>query len=133
MKRQTVILRDEATRKQVLGVLAAMSLEKPVKVEWETYRKNRSLNQNSLMWMWINQLADKVSDDTGHTPQEIHEYFKMSFLSPVITEIMGKTVEIRTTTKLNTAEMHDYMERIYQWAVGQGYYLPLPEELGRTR
>jgi len=133
MKRQTVIVRDELTRKQVLGVLAAVSLEKPVQVEWQTWRKKRSLNQNSLMWKWINDLAAKVSDETGHTPQEIHEYFKAQFLTPRIVEIAGETIEIRTTTTLSTAEMHDYMERIYAWSVGQGYYLPLPEELGRTR
>ena len=133
MKRQSVIIRDDFTRKQVLGVLATVSLDKPLQVEWQTYRKRRSLNQNSLMWKWINELADKVSDDTGHTPQEIHEYFKAEFLSPKIVEIAGRPVEIRTTTSLTTAEMHDYMERIYQWAAEQGYYLPIPEELGRTR
>jgi hypothetical protein len=133
MKRQTVIIRDETTRKIVLGILAAVSLEKPLEVEWQTYRKRRSLNQNSLMWKWINELADRVSDDSGHTSQEIHEYFKAQFLSPRIIEIGGKTIEIRTTTTLNTAEMHDYMERIYQWSATQGYYLPLPEEMGRTR
>lgn len=133
MKKQTAIIRDEATRKQVLGVLAKISLDKPLQVEWQTYRKRRSLNQNNLMWMWINDLVEKVSDDTGHTPQEIHEYFKGQFLTPKIIEVMGQKFEVRTTTTLTTQEMTDYMNRIYAWACEQGYYLPLPEELGRTR
>lgn len=131
MKKQSVIIRDEETRKRVIQILSSVGLDKPVKVEWGTYSKARSLNQNALMWKWINEVADIIADDTGYTPNEMHEYFKHEFLTPRVIDVNGTVIEIYSTTKLTTQEMSEYMGKIQAWAAQQGYYLPSPEDMQR--
>ena len=53
-----------------------LPLNKKVIVEIKEYRRNRSLAQNRLMWMWYGPIAEYVGD----TPEEIHEHCKASIL-----------------------------------------------------
>lgn len=127
--KQTVIIRDEVLRARVIGLIQAINLDKPWRVTVEPYRKRRSLSQNSLMWLWLNEVADHVSQHTGMDADDIHEFFKQKFLSAKIIEVAGETVECRTTTKLTTLEMSDYMNRIYAFVTAElGVLLLLPQE-----
>lgn len=129
MKKQTIPLANEAHRYSVLKFFEAVSLDKPLRVTVEENRPRRTLSQNALMWKWLNEAADKLAEYSGHAPDEIHEFLKAKFLPPTIVEVNGEIREYRTTTKLNTREMHDYMERVYQFLAGEcGIYLTLPEE-----
>ena len=123
-------IRTEEDRKQVLETITLLNLEKPWTVEIKPYRKKRTLSQNALMWKWIETVANHVSQHTGYTKAEVHEHFKAMFLPPKRVEIGGKVSEQRTTTKLTTKEMAQYMDAIYRWAAGElGLVLPIPEEL----
>jgi hypothetical protein len=81
------------------------------------------------MWLWLNEVADHVSKHTGHDLDEIHDAFKQKFLPAKIKEVLGETIDCRTTTKLTTLEMSEYMDRIYAFVTSElGVILPLPQE-----
>lgn len=127
MKRQSIIMRDEAIRKRVLDILAAVSLEKPWFVEWGPYRKKRSLNQNALMHKWF----EIVADFTGDTPDGVKETYKEMFL-PRVPSKLGDGTRLKSTAELDTTEAKDFMDRVYIHATTVlGLYLPIPEDLGR--
>jgi len=127
--KQTAIMRTDADRKRVLDVLAAVSLGKPVRVEWEVGFKRRSLNQNNLYHM----LVGVIAKETGNSHEAVHEAIKQRFVAPEFIELAGKTHEVRTTTKFNTADFSDLTTQVYALGAEMGIYLPSPEELGRTR
>lgn len=132
MSRKPYIVSDEATRAAVSALVGKLALEKPWAITVEPYVKKRSLSQNSLMWRWINDVADKVRDETGNDADAVHDFFKQKFLSPEIVEIGGETTARYTTTNLSVQEMKDYMDRIYAFVTSElGILLPLPEEMLR--
>lgn len=128
-KPRPIVIRDETMRQRVLDLIGSLDPSKTWQVTVEPYRKKRSLNQNALMWKWLNEVAGHVRDHTGMDSDDIHEFFKQKFLPSRIIEIAGETVEHRTTTKLTTAEMSEYMDAIYRFCTSElGLLLPLPEE-----
>lgn len=132
MKKQVIVLRDDMLRQRLIRYVQALDLSKPVQVTIEPYRKKRSLSQLRLMWLWISEVAEHVREHTGMDSEDVHAFLKEKFLPPRIIEIAGEAVEYRTTTKLTTAEMSEYMDRIYAWATQElGLLLPLPEEYMR--
>ena len=127
--RQTIIIRDEVLRKRVIDLIGALNLDKPWLITLEPHRKRRSLSQNSLMWCWLNEVAGHVSQHTGMDIDDIHEAFKQKFLPAKIKEVLGETLDVRSTTKLTTLEMVAYMDRIYAWVTSElGVLLPLPQD-----
>jgi hypothetical protein len=70
--------------------------------------EQRSTNQNRLYWLWLTMIAD----ETGHAPNEMHEYFRMKFL-----KCHDKKFEyIRSTTDLNKDEFTKYLNQIELFA-----------------
>ena len=100
-------------------------------------KQKRSLSQNALYWKWVHEIADLVSEHTGYNQDEVHQLFKAMFLpaSGRSTVIHGNTcTEVLTTTKLNTKEMHEYMNRIYEFAWMEfEINLPIPEWRGHEQ
>jgi hypothetical protein len=130
--RHQIILRDENLRQRVIELIGALNLDKLWQITIEPYRKKRSLSQNALMWVWLEEVVKHVHETTGQDKDDIHEFFKAKFLPARQVEMAGDTIEYRTTTKLTTAEMSAYMNAIEAWATSElGLLLPLPVELGR--
>jgi hypothetical protein len=129
MKRQTFIVGDEAARARLIVFFETRPLSKPLMVTVEDHRKRRSLSQNGLYWKWVGIVAG----ETGNDDDVVHDTFKDKFLAPREVEIFGERRLVRTTTKLTTLEMKDYMDKVYAFAVSElGILLPVPEELGRA-
>jgi hypothetical protein len=72
-------------------------------------RRTRSLNQNAYYWGVVCQL---ISDYTGMTPDEVHEYLKSTFNYKMVKNFK---VPI-STTNLNSIEFGDYITKIKIWA-----------------
>jgi hypothetical protein len=89
-------------------------------------KRRRSLSQNALMWAWNTIIAD----ETGHTPEEIHELVKRRLLPPVVVEIDGEPVEMSASTHdKDTAWMMDYLNRYQAWAATTlDIVLPSPDD-----
>lgn len=128
MKRHEYILRSDAVRANCIAKLRGLSLDKPVRVTIERYRKRRTLAQNRLMWAYLSLIAEAVADHVGEDePEVIHEYFKARFCPPQAVEVAGEWVETRSTKTLSTAQMGAYLDAIYRWSVENlGLILPTP-------
>lgn len=101
-----------------------------VTIKRKTKRRTRS--QNALMWMWLNDIAKKMSEATGYEKDEIHELFKQNFLEPRTIEADGLVAQVRSTTDLSVQEMSEYLGRIQRYCEqNMGIFVPLPEEMQR--
>ena len=88
------------------------------------YKKKRSLAQNRLYWMWIPYLAKHF----GYTDDEMHDELKYAFIGEdVYTNRKGvQRTKPKSTTKLKTKEMAEYLTKIEVLAVSNDVILPMP-------
>lgn len=123
------IIRDERGRERVMAFLGNLNLGKPWQLTLAPLRKKRSTDQNSLYWKW----CGIVADETGNVADDVHEFAKSRFLAKHFVTIGEDTRETRkTTTKLTTAEMTEYLNKFCAWAESEmGIALPHPEDQGR--
>ena len=129
MSNHPAILHDETVRRAVIESIQALDLSRPWAVTIAPHRRRRTLNQNALMWAWLDQVEGYVGEYTGMDRDDIHEFLKSKFLPPRYVVIGGETKQVSPSTrKLNTAEMGEYMDRIHAWASTElGLRLPVPE------
>ena len=80
---------------------------KEVKVKIDKKRKIRSLNQNALYWLWLEQL----SEYTGYETEEFHAMFKSMYL----TDRSKDFPIIRSTTKLDKNQFLIYLDKIRKY------------------
>lgn len=72
-------------------------------------RPKRTLAQHNFLWVYYSHIAQ----ETGHTPEEIHEWAKGMFLTTGIKKVLGKDVRIKgSTTNLSVSEFSEYVMRI---------------------
>lgn len=104
---------------------------KRVTISIEVYKKKRSLEQNSYYWVVVVKL---ISNHTGYTEDEVHEFLKSEFIGIKKVKIGGREIERgKTTTDLTTTDFMGYVAEIQQWASEKlDLYLPDPSELEKT-
>ena len=86
-------------------------------------KTKRSDNQNSYYWGVV---LDILSRHTGYESDEMHEILKFKFLRKRISDDVEY---VQSTTKLNTAEMEEYLEKIRRFAAMDLFcVIPLPNE-----
>lgn len=82
---------------------------KALVVQIDQERWIRSASQNKFYWAYLRIIAN----ETGNTEDDLHEYFKRIFLVPEYKTILGQEVKLpASTTKLNKAEMGEYLDKI---------------------
>ncbi len=95
---------------------------------WITIDNKKAQRSNAQnKWYWV--CVELLSDFSGHTPKEIHEFLKLEFLPKKIIKI-GKTQKevAGSTTKLTTSQMIEYMMRVQAFASSEGLELPVPQD-----
>lgn len=141
--------RVETTGRMTLGKLGMrnrarflleLSRMRDGEVEVVVSRKHaiRTLRANNYYWGVI---VEVLSEHTGYTPDEIHDYCKRHFLPReharddlVIINTNGEQVETfcqgaLTTTRLNKVDFYEFCERIRVWAEQDVLLLiPTPQE-----
>jgi hypothetical protein len=81
------------------------------RLDINTIKSIRSLEQNNYYWFYLGV----VSDDTGYTPEEVHEWAKGKFITKEIKEVFGDLVRIKgTTTNQSRGEFAEYLMKIAQ-------------------
>jgi hypothetical protein len=79
-------------------------------------REKRSGQQNRLLWA----IYTAIADATGHTPEEIHDYFKHKFLPPRVIELGGEAVEVPGSTAIqDVPAFSEYVERVQAFAASE--------------
>lgn len=108
------------------AIKAIQGLEGVYDITITKYKKDRTKSQNSLMWMWLGI----ISNDTGESPENLHNIFKLRFLGTEKIQSMGYSIEIpKSTTKLTTQEFTDYLDKIEGLAMSIDIRLPHPQDL----
>ena len=119
-----IYIREERHRNHALDTIKALDIATVYEVTIKPYKRNRSLEQNSLMWKWYSIIAD----DLGYTTEEIHEEFMRKLLIPITMQTPSGIVEVYSTKKLKVKEMTAYLEGIERTATEMGIALPRPYE-----
>lgn len=88
--------------------------------------RKRTFDQNALMWMWFTC----IEDGTGTDKQDVHDYYCKKFLCRTIYINEKKEIVIRGTSKLNTAEMTIFLNKVQADAATEfGIRLPSPDDV----
>lgn len=134
MKAQTIFLRDEGLRQRAIQHIAGLNLDRHWEITIKPHTKRRTLSQNGLMFLWVDRVVAHVQEHIGHDKDDIHEFFKQKFLQPRIVQMGGDERVYYSSKNLTTAEMSEYMDRIYAFCTSDlGLFLPVPEDLGRDK
>jgi hypothetical protein len=93
----------------------------------EKKSKKRTLDQNSLYWLWLSC----IEDETGNHKNYLHEHFKDEYCPVLIKKILGKDTELKSTKFLSTKGMSKYMKYVEVFAQTElNIKLPYPEDRG---
>ena len=87
------------------------------------WRESRSLSQNSLYWKWLGEIVNQwdVTDDT----EILHEIFKKYYCPE---KVINEHITIKSTKKLDTGEMHFYLNKIELFCIDRGYTITIPAQ-----
>lgn len=116
---------DRRTKDAAISYIDKLPEGKVYKVSVTLHRERRSLQQNSLYWLWLNC----ISSETGNEIDTLHDYFKDHFLARRVVVFGEERNAAISTTKLNTAEFTAFLDKVQQFAAGEGIILPNPEDL----
>ena len=110
-----------------------------LKDTWEleiTVQRKRATRSPQANRYWWGVCLHIVSEHTGYTPDEIHDFAKAKFLPKHLVfadgngEIVGEHVLGGSTRKLNTTEFYLFIEQFRQWAAETlDLNIPDPEPL----
>jgi hypothetical protein len=82
---------------------------KEVSLEIKEKKNTRSQEQNKYLWLYYGV----ISDETGFTPDEVHEWAKGVCLPTEIKEMFGDKVRIKkSTTELTKGQMVEFIMNI---------------------
>ena len=124
----------ETQRQHAIECIKRLTLEPIHIIEIKEYRKNRSLEQNSLHWDRLDVIRLHIADSTGqvYSQEELHDFFKSKLLPIKFIDVGGEIVEVRRSTKkLNTKEFSEFMDHIDRYCIERlNLFLPTPEMMG---
>ncbi|AUR88666.1 NinB protein [Vibrio phage 1.168.O._10N.261.52.A10] len=114
-----------------MGLVNTLDLDqKSYRIKITEWRDKRSLSQNNLYWMWLNEISNQIEQRLKqcHDAETLHEYMKMQFCPQQEVAIGSNkaSVKFRSTSKLQVGEMHHYLTKIEQWAIERGFKLTVP-------
>lgn len=94
------------------------------------WREKRSNDQNSLYWKWMEELSKQAKINGKIFTSEVWaEFFKKYYCpSKQFDMPLGEPTNIKTTTSLDTGEMHHYLNCIQAWCMSEGYHLTIPSD-----
>ncbi len=115
-------------QKKITSVFMQRNEGKHVRVAFSQPGKPRSNNQNRY---YHSVPVAMIAAETGHTPEEIHEYLKAAFLPRSFVTVAGKEHQVtKSTASLTTAEMEDFLTAVRTFAAQElNMVIPLPNEI----
>lgn len=108
IKEGRLVFKSE-THENMYQIWLSQYNDKEVFFEIKENKSTRSEQQNKYYWVFLNL----ISDTTGFTPNEIHEWAKGKFLTEEIKNIFGSATRIKNSTKrLSKGEFIGYLQEI---------------------
>tara|TARA_R100001443_G_scaffold23670_2_gene35889 strand:+ start:17375 stop:17758 length:384 start_codon:yes stop_codon:yes gene_type:complete len=109
VKNGKLILNNERRFNDNLNIFEGEEIEIRIKVR----TNNRSNEQNSLYWKWINIMSEEI----GFTKEEMHELVKYKFLKRTSINNNGiEEVKLKSTTTLTVKEFTKLMDDVLYWS-----------------
>lgn len=109
MKIRATIKGDKIVCDKSLWQTYLAGLQGDVSIEIKKWVKDRTYDQNRLLWKYYEIICESTGDDANST----HEFLKRKLLPPRFITVMNKTIKIpASTTKLSTIEMTNYLDKI---------------------
>ena len=122
------ILKTEIDRNKIISYLKRLPTKDLLgyKINIQSIRHTRSLNQNKYMWF----IFDMIATETGEDRQRVHDYYCQKFLTEEI-KIFDKIQKIiKGTSQLNTKQFEDFMLKVRTDASTElSVFCPLPNEV----
>ena len=115
----------EQDRQGLIEFINKLDLSRIFYWEIKKHIKRRSISQNSLYWLWLTC----IQDETGNERNDLHEYFKGTYLLPKVIEAFGENFQIHSTKGLTTAQFKEYLDMIQASMAQEGIVLPDPNDL----
>lgn len=117
---------NKADKQAVLAYLDKLVEGKSYDVTIVRHKERRTVDQNRLLWLWLNC----ISDETGQDKNDLHEYFKQKYLGFDTRTMFGVQVyKSVSTSSLDTKQFTQYLEHIQAFASTElGIELPNPED-----
>ena len=109
IKNGKLILNNERRFNDNLNIFEGEEIEIRIKVR----ANNRTTEQNSLYWKWINIMSEEI----GFTKEEMHELIKYKFLKRTSINNNGvEEVKLKSTTSLTVKEFTKLMDDVLYWS-----------------
>ncbi|KER00939.1 recombination protein NinB, partial [Photorhabdus temperata] len=119
----------ESNKSQAWEILKeTLQTKQPHRIIIKPWKNKRSLSQNATAHMWFGEISRYlISNGAKYSPEDVKEMLKHTFLGYEVIEIMDVTTQLtervrtlKRTSKLDTGDMFQFMERVEQWAVSIG-------------
>ena len=120
-----VIIWDDRQRSHVKSLIDQLPGGGKFAVVIKKNVKQRSVDQNALMWKMLTQLGNEL----GYTSQEMHDIACEEINGVREIVLSDKTYHyVRGTSGMNTGEMTQFIDHLYRWALNEhGCLLEMPE------
>jgi len=113
--KNSTIINNEAEKLAFVEKMAIATIDKPILIETSLYKKDRSLAQNRLFHMWMNEVSAHYYETQGikSPPRAWKVYFKQLFLGEDVHVINKKqVVAVRGTSSLNVLQFTEFLNDI---------------------
>jgi len=122
------VIKERSDAEVVAVIIKELPFEfTPYAVKIEIIKNNRSNNQNRYYWGVV---LKYISNNTGSTPEELHDVFKPMFLKEFISFNGSEVERVKDTKRLTTLEFEAYLTKIRTFASAElGVFIPLPNEV----
>ncbi len=121
------LLANQGIKQNAINYILTLPDDGKFEVVIKEYKKKRSLAQNRLYWLWLPYLAKHF----GYTDDEMHDELKYAFIGEeTYTNRKGiERIRPKSTTKLKTKDMAEYLTKIEVLANANEIILPMPQDL----
>lgn len=103
----------------------------PIKWEVGRYKHKRSLSQNALFHVWCREIAlhfaERGADVNEESMKELLCYKHLGTEDRVVNQTVI-TGQVRQTSKLDTGEMTELLEKVLAWALDHGVKVSNPPD-----
>ena len=143
------MIEDEYNRKLLVKFIETQKLPFCISL---TPGRRRSIEQNKLQLLWMNEISDQLGDQT---PEEVRGYCKLtigvpilraeheafcerydSVLKPLSYEqklaIMMEPLDLPVTRFMTTKQKTKYLDGVLQHFTQKGLVLTMPDEVGQA-
>ncbi len=115
------------TREEAIKMVSDLDLSKVHNLKITCKRGKRSIDQNSLYWMWLTC----IEQETGNDKNDLHLLFRRDYLGTELKVVLGNDIsEPKSTKILDTSQFKQYLDKIQIFASSElGIRLPDPKDL----